>query len=315
MELFDLHRKRYALISENNKELKIYYGFRLDPLPARLKKKEENYKKRTFSFSKIDAKLVREFDGKLISLTIKCKKANKKLLYQLFLCFVYLVGKRVGLKSFVKDFPYYPVPRSFNFRRSPWSSQIQSLITRPHEILENAFELFTIKDSYFRKLVPILSEINDLSYPDVVFLVEFGVLENLSNKSDKISGIYFQKNSNEYKSLKKFSKDTTGLLNQRSTISIEPIKKKLSVDNLNQKSPIRLRMEEFIASFGTDRISNYRTYVKEWGKLRNKGLAHGGFGNTNSLKNNLKNMNKLHALLVDIVDYEFRGKLKINNNG
>jgi len=307
MELYDLYKKRYAIVSMDNKELRIVYEFRLNPLSATLQKKNENYKERTFSFAKIDAKLIRKFDGKLLSLTLRCKEANKNLLYQLFLCFVYIVGNRVCLESFVEGFPYYLAPRYFNFRRTAWPSQIQSLILQPQEILENAFNLFTAKNSYFRRLVPILSEINDFSYPDVIFLVEFGVLEGLSKQSEKIGGLCFQRGSDNYRVLKKFSDDATKLLTQYSTICIEVIKKKLSVEKLNHQLSTRQRMEEFIASFAIDGILEYKNFVKGWGELRNEGLAHGEFGGDDGLEKTLEGMEKLHALLVDIVDHEFCG--------
>lgn len=306
MNLFDLTKTRIASINEEWTSLNIIYEFSSNPLSSWEKNKSKKFNKKT-SIGKIKCHVVGQLDNKTFVLNIKTNKPERTFLYQLILCFTYIVGKNISVNYYVDNFPYYPVKREFDFDRTSCPSQIKSLITNPPEILQKALVLLRKKDAFFKKIVPLLEEINIYDYQQITFLIEFSLLEKLANEKIKLEGRIFPKNSNELKELKSFSKKAIKLLSSFTSINIEPIKSKLSTYFLNSKGTTKEKLNTFIDSFGNKIIDDYKSYVKKWSQIRSQ-LAHGLFSNED-LKKDINVMRKIHTLLVDIVDLEFDSKL------
>jgi len=304
MDLFDLNKTRVGIINEEWNSLKLVYEFRSKPILNYKKRSAKRINKHT-SFQGIRCKIVGKLDNKTLSLEIKTNDSNKSLLYQLILCFTYIVGRNISLYYYIDEFPYYPNKRDFNFNRQAWPGQIQTLILDPANILRKTRKLLLKEDSLFKKIVPLLEEINAFSYQQITFLIEFSLLERLANEKFTQKGKIFADNSAALKELQSFSDEAKKLIGKHPLINIDAIKNKITVSSLNSKGTTKDKINGFIDSFKIEGIIEYKQHVNSWNNIRRK-LAHGSFSDQN-FEQNVSVMRQVHNLLVDIVDLEFRG--------
>lgn len=306
MDLFDLNKTRVGIINEEWSSLKLVYEFRSRPIPNYKKSVVKEINKNT-SLQGIKCNIVRKLDSKTLSLEIKTRDSNKSFLYQIALCFIYIIGKNISLYYYIDGFPYYPNKRDFNFNRQAWPSQIQMLILDPASILRKTRKLLLNENSFFKKVVPLLEEINAFSYQQITFLIEFSLLERLANERFALKGKVFTDSSVELKKLQSFSDEAKKLLDKHPSINIDAIKNKITVDSLNSRGTTKDKINNFIDSFKVERVIEYKQHVNTWNNIRQK-LAHGSFSDEN-FEQNSKVMKRLHNLLVEIVDLELRGEL------
>lgn len=306
MDLFDLNKTRVGIINEEWSSLKLVYEFRSRPIPNYKKSVVKEINKNT-SLQGIKCNIVGKLDSKTLSLEIRTRDSNKSFLYQIALCFIYIIGKNISLYYYIDGFPYYPNKRDFNFNRQAWPSQIQMLILDPASILRKTKKLLLSENSFFKKVVPLLEEINAFSYQQITFLVEFSLLERLANEKFTQKGKIFADNSAALKELQSFSDEIKKLIGKHPSINIDAIKNKITVSSLNSKGTTKDKINSFIDSFKIERIAEYKQHVNSWNNIRRK-LAHGSFSDEN-FEQNVKVMKRVHNLLVEIVDLEFRGKL------
>ncbi len=307
--LFDLHKIRRAKISDDYKQLVVFYELQK---PTGLKKNK--IKKRMNSII-LDCDIFIEYKYKEKKLFIKIThdKSNLNKLYQIFLVIAYLLGNEIELYFKYKNFPYYDIPHNFNFGNYHFCfSNNKRLILEPRKTIEKGYKLLQNNNSFFQKIAPFMLNINTISYSDVRFFAEFSLLEFLATKS-KASGLIFQKKDDK-KELKKLSKQVLDfILKQKFKILKnkmfeEKLKNVLIPTKLNEKGYAKDKITSFISKFDSSKIKSYGKYVKEWNHLRSsKGLAHG-----NVLKRDFQRMpkdqaleKKLHQLLSLIVYEEF----------
>jgi len=306
MDLFDLNKTRVGIINEEWNSLKLVYEFRNKLIFNYKKNSIKKINKKT-SFQGIRCKIARKLDNKTLSLEIKTKDSNKSLLYQLALCFTYIVGKNISFYYYIDGFPHYQNKRDFNFNRQAWPGQIQALISDPASIFRKTRKLLLKENSFFKKIVPLLEEINAFSYQQITFLIEFSLLEKLANEKFTQKGKAFADNSTAIKELQSFSNEARKLISKYPLINIDAIKNKITISSLNSKGTTKDKINSFIDLFKIERIIEYKQYVNSWNNIRQK-LAHGSFSDQN-LEQNINVMKQVHDLLVDIVDLEFREKL------
>ncbi len=307
--LFDLHKKRIARITDNYKELVVFYELRK---PTGLKKDIVKNKLRS-RFLNCDIEI--NFNKNSLSIKISQKESDLNKLYQIFLVIAYLLGNEVTLFYTYKNFPYYDIPHDFNFGNYPFCFvNNKRLIVETKKVLESGYKLLHKDDSFFSKLVPFLLSINTIQYSDVRFFAEFSALEFLASKS-KISGLIF-KSKEEKRKLKQFSEDALNCVSERlnnfKEINKPALKDKIeqvfTAERLNEKGVIRDKITDYIENLNSEHLRSYRKYVKDWSDLRNKkGLAHGNILKTKSKKDERDRLleNKLHEFLSEIVYQEF----------
>jgi len=308
-DLFNKHKKRFAFISENYKQLIVNYEFCSGVIPFN---KEECIEKEYLCFEgEISIKLT---NNKEFIFELELKQPNLDFLYKIVLAIAYIFGKNLHLQYYFKNFPYYPIDEYFNLNsHSPISSQLfKDFIKNPKEVLSKIITRIEDKDSYFNKFLPTLLKVNAFSYSDIVFIVELGLLEKEASKKVKgIEGKIFNKNSKEFKDFKTFLDDINKKLKKEyPNINNAVLRNKLSIQNINDMGVTKEKIKAFLSSFSREDINECSKYVRAWWEMRKGIIVHGTTNEGFKIFNKNKCLvDRLHRLLVDFLKLEYNGIL------
>ncbi|MHA1371611.1 MAG: hypothetical protein ACTSRA_18075 [Promethearchaeota archaeon] len=304
-DLFDKYKTRAAFISEDYKWLIINYEFRSGAISFN---KERVIEKEYDCFGgKAGIKLS---NNKEFIFELELKEPDLNFLYKVSLAVAYIVGKDLHLRYYYENFPYYPTDRYFNMNTfSPVSKQLfKNFIENPEEILSKIITRIENRNSYFNKFLPTLLNVNTFSYPDIVFIIELGLLEKEASKNIKgIESKVFVRNSKEFKELESFLSDINKKLkNEYPNIDKEVLRNKLSIENINKKGVTKEKMKTFLSSFSREDISECSEYVGTWWEMRNGIIVHGTTSEGLKIFNKNKHLaDRLHRLLVDFLMLEY----------
>lgn len=273
-DLFDKRKRRAAFISEDYKCLIINYEFRSGAIPFN---KEKVIEKEHDCFGgRVGIRLT---NNKEFIFELELKEPDLDLLYDISLVAAYIFGKNLHLQYYAKNFPYYPTDEYFNLGSySPVSPRfLKDFIENPEEVLSKIITRLKDKESYFNKFLPSLLSVNAFPYPDIIFIVELGLLEKEASKSIKgVESKIFSENSKEFKELKKFLGDINKKLrNEYPNIDKEALRNKLSIKNINEKGVTKEKMKVFLSSFSRKDINECSEYVGNWWEMRNGIIVHG----------------------------------------
>jgi hypothetical protein len=310
--LFDLHKTRIALISENNRELSINYRFTFDVIKCG-RNIEEN-KSYDFAYKKNGDVLEYKFkDKRTFLLKISLQDSDFLYLYKVTQILAYIFGANLKAYYYPSGFPFYPAERYLNIQANsnPVSyGFFRDFLNNPWNIIELLINLLDDKNSVCHRTLPALLQINALSFRDLVFTVEYALLEGLSET--KIPGTMYYKKTEEYKKLKEFSDKTQNLLSTcYPGLQTTALLNKLNVDALNYQVKTKEKIKMFLHTISSQRIQERQKYVARWAKLRNQLIVHGLSKTTSILKDdNYYLAQELHLLHLDLLDYEICNKLK-----
>jgi len=308
-DLFDKHRTRTAFISEDYKRLIINYEFRSGAIPFN---KEKVMEKEHDCFG--GRASIRLTNNKEFIFELELKEPDLNLLYRVSLIVAYIFGKNLHLQYYAENFPYYTTDRYFNLNsHSPVSQRLlKDFIKNPEEILSKIVTHIEDKGSYFNKFLPTLLHVNAFSYPDIVFIIELGLLEREASKSIKgVESKIFSENSKEFKELKSFLDDINEKLkNEYPSINNRALKNKLSVKNINEKGVTKEKMKAFLSSFSREDINECSEYVGTWWEMRKGIIVHGTTSEGLKVFDKNKHLvDRLHRLLIDFLKLEYNGML------
>lgn len=308
-DLYDKTKKRVAFISEDYKCLIIDYEFRSGAIPFSKKKVIE--KEHDCFGGRVGIRLT---NNKEFILNLELKKPDLDFLYKVSLAIAYIVGKNLHLQYYYKNFPYYPWDHYFNLNTSsPVSKQLfKGLIENPEKILSEIINRLKDKESYFNKFLQTLLNVNAFPYPDIIFIIELGLLEKEASKKIKyIESKIFSENSEEFEKLTKFLGDINKKLkNEYPNIDKEALRNKLSIKNINEKGVTKEKMKKFLSSFSQKVINECSKYVGTWWEMRNKIIVHGTTSEGHKIfEENKQLADKLHRLLVNFLMLEYNGML------
>lgn len=307
--LFDLHKNRFARISEDYTELIVLYELRK---PTGLK---ESIVKDKFKSRFLDCDIETHYEKNELVIKIKQEKPDLTKLYQIFLVIAYLLGNEITLLYLYKNFPYYYIPHYFNFGSYPFCFvNNEKLILETRKVIESGYKLLHKKDSVFPRLVPFMLGINTISPSEVRFFAEFSALEFLAGET-KISGVIF-KSKEEKMELKQFGNEALNCVNKRlsnfkkidNSVLKNKIEQFFTPEQLNRRGTTKDKITDYIGNFNSKHLKSYCQYVKNWNDLRNKrGLAHGNILKTKSERDQKDRLleDKLHEFLSEMVYEEF----------
>jgi hypothetical protein len=274
-DLYDKHKHRTAFISEEYEYLYFAFEFRGTALPFN---KEELIDK-TEEFFDGELRVYLENNRKLV-FQVKLKEANLTLLYRTAMVLAYVAGKNVTLQYYYKNFPYYTTDHHFNLHAdSPISKDLlRRLLEKPADTVKSLIDLLTDEDSYFNKLAVGMMQMNAFSYPESIFVYEFGLLQGLA-KNNKVSGNLFNKTTNptELKQLEDFSLEATSLLENKYPEIAEVLRKKIDPVTLNSRGVTKDQIRIFLQQFENAWVREHEKHIDTWNGLRSKTTtAHGG---------------------------------------
>lgn len=307
--LFDLHKNRVARISEDNTELIVLYELRK---PTGLQK---NIVKSKLKSKFLDCEVEIHYEKNELIIKIKQRQPDLNKIYHIFLVVAYLLGCEIALSRIFENFPYYHIPRCFNFGGYPFCFvNNKRIILEPKKVIESGYKLLHNEDSAFSKLVPFMLDINTISSSEVRFFAEFSALEFLASES-KVSGVIFKSKEGKGE-LKLFSKDALNSTNKKLSnfkrINNSALKDKIgkffSPERLNQKEVTKDKIIDYIGNLNFEHLRSYRQYIRDWSDLRSKrGLAHGNILKTESKRDEKDRLleDKLHEFLSEIIYDEF----------
>lgn len=302
-DLYDKNKERYAFITEDYKNLKLFFEFRGSAQP--------------FNREKLISKIEEFFGGELkieledntnLKLEIKLKEPDLNLLYKIVIIMSYILGKDIHLQYFFKNFPYYPGDYYFNLNsHSPVSDSLfGKLLNNPSETLKKFLNLITDTSSYFNKLAVGIMQVNAFSFLEFIFVFEYGLLQGLS-RENRVSGkIFTEKNDLvKFEKMKEFSTEINDLLDKKYSEISEAIKKKIEFENLNSRGTTKDQIRIFLNQFENNRIKDYEKHIDEWNQIRNKTItAHGINLIELTDPKTSQSIKALHDLLLEIVSEE-----------
>ncbi len=301
-DLYDRHKIRTAFISEEYDYFNFVFEFRGSALSFN---RERLIEKNELFFGG-ELKIFLENNSKL-TVQIKLKESNLTLLYRTALVLSYIVGKNVTLDYFYKNFTYYTTEHHFNLHASsPVSNDLlHRLLKNPADTIKNLIDLLIDETSYFNKLAVGMMQMNAFSYPESVFVYEFGLLQGLA-KHNKVAGILFTKKDNpkELKSLEHFSAEVTDLLENKYPEIAQSLRKKVNSATLNARGITKEQVSLFLQQFDSPWIRECEKSIDTWNTLRSKTTtAHGGLIDITD-QTFTESSKKLHELLLRIMSDE-----------
>lgn len=305
--LYDLHKHRQAVIEEDSKSLTVTYDLGSVLLGGA---PQEIYETRSFD-SPIFGKMVIHYQKNKLALEFHLEQPDSNLLYRIFLVVIYLLGDNITLFQTHKDFPLYPIPKSYTMGEYDFSfTNRKRLILKPKESIEKGLLLFKDPDSYFSRILVPLLKVNNLDLCDIRFFAEFVLLERLS-KDEKANTTIVQKANTNGKDalahvLYSCRQEIMGS-NCFDDNEKAAFQKKLSFEAINSKGGSKDKMYLFIQGLG-DGFDEYKQYIDAWHILRTeKGVAHGALlSNGISLnQDDMIIMDRLHELLCKLLFREF----------
>ena len=307
--LFDKTKKRFAYIPEDYKSLVVHYDFSVSAI---FFNKEKVIKKEFKCFDGIlNIELV---NNKKIIFKFKTGEENLHFLYKIILALAFIFGKNLHLQYYAKNFSYYPLDQYFNLNtHSPVSSKIlRDLMENPEKVLRRIINFIEDEESYFNKFFPTLVKVNVFSYQEIIFAVEFGILEKeASKKVAKIEGKIFNSDSDNFKELNCFLDEVKKILtNKYPNIDGDMLKGKLSIEQINIKGTTKEKIKKFLSSFNNKNISECSKYVDTWWNIRNGIIVHGTTNEGLKLFNENNHLvSRLHELLVYFLLLEYNDNL------
>jgi hypothetical protein len=307
-DLYDKHKHRTAFISEEYDYLYFAFEFRGTALPFN----KEELIDLTEEFCDGELRVYLENNRKLV-LQVKLKEENLTLLYRTVMVLAYIVGKNVTLQYYYKNFPYYTTDHDFNLHASSPISKnlLRRLLEKPADTVSTLIDLLTDESSYFNKLAVGMMQMNAFSYPESIFVYEFGLLQGLA-KNNKVSGNLFNKtnSSTELKQLEEFSLEATSLLESKYPEIAEILKKKIDPITLNSRGVTKDQIRLFLQQFESVWIREHEKHIDAWNTLRSKTTtAHGGSVDITD-QTFTGAARELHNLLLQIMADEVSEKFK-----
>jgi hypothetical protein len=227
------------------------------------------------------------------------------------------VGKNITLQYYYKNFPYYTTDRYFNLdTHSPVSEQLlKRLLNSPTATVKTLLDLLVDETSYFNKLAVGVMQMNASTYPESIFVYEFGLLQGLA-KYSRVSGKIFTKENNpiELEHLEEFSSEISKLLKEKYPDIAGALEKKVDVTTLNGRGVTKEQIRLFLQGFDNPRIKHHEQNVDTWNTLRSKTTtAHGGSIDITD-KTFSKASKDLHELLLEIMSKEVEDRFNTEKN-
>ncbi len=297
-DLYDKHKVRGGLISEDYRKLIINFEFRNKPIPFN----KENLIEAQESFDKGSIQTCLH-EGKYFECVVDIDNEDLNHLFHTALIVAYILGQNFKLHYYYKNFPYYTTERYWNLDApSPINKNLFSdLLYKPAQTVSFLLKLLLDKTSVFSQLTPALLEVNAYSHSEVSFVAEFGLLQKLANTYDTETTLFPDKQSK--KLLESFSKDIQKLLKEcYPNLDSTLLSKKLSAEHLNTRGGTKDKIISYLNSHNDDRIKEYVQYVTEWNKMRSSALVtHGGSPIDVHNREKKAVMKELHELLLDLI--------------
>ena len=309
LNFYELHKKRLALITEDNKHLLINFEFRSNPLSP--KSNLDTFKKLKFPMNskKIKCDIYLEIQNKkLLILEISQEKEDIQKLYRVFLVIAFILGKEITLRHYFKEFPFFPIPFEYNIGRYTWNFSMRNKFLRdPVKVIEVGYSLLLDHRSHSHKILPVLLEINSIPSPFVRFFCEFSLLEALVKTKYEASSKIYEKGSVSEKHLKQLLESIMSDIDSGKEFSQkEMLKRKFDLPLVNSKGNLKDKIFSFTKDLG---YKKYDKHIADWNKLRNtKSIGHGAIWSNKKIdisEKDLKSMRKLHEFLTDIIYDEY----------
>lgn len=313
LNLYDLHKKRVALITEDCKELIINYQPGASLLTSKQAKDSFNTLKFPIYSELINCSIEIEFGDKdILIIKVSQRKSDLNKLYKVFLVIAFLFGTNLQLNYYYENFPFYAIPHDFNIGGYLFDISMRRwFLTNPKDYLEVGYKLLLDDNSMFYKVVPPLLEINTISSPFIRFFAEYSLLEVLVKEYSNSDTKIISKNSPDFDQLKTILNDAMKIVQDKfDTRTFEMLKEKLNIENINTKGNAKDKLMTFLQK---EELVEYIEYIKAWNMLRNKkSIAHGSVWASKNVKitdEDKRHMEKMHTLLTSLVFHEFHNQV------